>query len=256
MPQNKTKTRHEQILSLLRATQKEWKVEELAATLATAPLTIRRDLQALADHGTILRTHGGCLAAGRAALETEYHARVAHNFAQKQAIGAAAAAEIRPGSTILINDGSTTFHLAAQLGGCAPLTVYTNSIAMLTELSRHSGIAIHILGGRYNAALHYLGGALTERVLEFLEFDTVFMGADAIGPDGQCLVFDAEEARTAQVMLRHSRRKFLLADPTKTQVRGNVAYGTLVDFDMWITTPGLAPDLRQRFGAMTCLREA
>lgn len=256
MSQSKTQTRHEQILSLLRATQKEWKVEELAGTLATTPLTIRRDLTVLAEQGAVLRTHGGCLATGRAARETEYHARVAHNFELKQAIGAAAAKEITPGTTLLLNDGSTTFHLATRLGSCAPLTVYTNSIAMLAEVSRFPGIALYILGGRYNAEQHFLGGTLTERVLELLEFDTVFLGADAISPEGRCLTFDPEEARMAQVMLRRGRRKILLADHTKTTVGGNVAYGTIADFDLWITTPGLPRELLTQFGTQTTVREA
>ena len=253
---SKTGRRQESILARLRATQREWRVEELAAALTVKELTIRRDLTTLAEQGVILRTHGGCLAAARAAQESEYHERVAHNFELKRAIGRVAAAEVMPQSTVLLNDGSTTFHLAAPLGGCAPLTVYTNSIAMIAELSRFAGLELYVLGGRYNSQLHYLGGTLTERVLEFLEFDTVFLGADAVGRDGQCQVFNSEEARTAQIMLRRGRRKILLADHTKTTVTGNVAYATLADFDLWVTTRGIAPARLRHFRTLTTVREA
>ena len=43
----KTQLRQESILSRLRAAQREWRVEELAAVLKVGSLTIRRDLAAL-----------------------------------------------------------------------------------------------------------------------------------------------------------------------------------------------------------------
>ncbi len=95
--------------------QTELRVDDLARMLGVSALTIRRDLEQLAADGLVIRTHGGCIAAGRAALESEYHSKVAQNFVLKQAVGRAAAAEVRPGSVVLVNDGSTTYHVAAHL---------------------------------------------------------------------------------------------------------------------------------------------
>ena len=131
----KTEKRRREIIARLRAMQIELRVDELTKMLGVSSLTIRRDLEQLAGQSLIIRTHGGCLAAGRAALETEYHKKVAHNFGLKQAIGRAAAGEVKAGHILLINDGSTTYHIGAQLGDKAPLTVYTNSLAMITDLS-------------------------------------------------------------------------------------------------------------------------
>ena len=39
------------------------------------------------------------------------------------------------GATLLINDGSTTFHLVTYLKNMGPLTIYTNSLAMIAELA-------------------------------------------------------------------------------------------------------------------------
>ena len=202
-----------------------------------------------------MRTHGGCIQAGRAVLETAYHQRVADNFELKRAIGREAVRAISPGATVLINDGSTTFHLASHLGDRGALNVYTNSIAMIGELCRFPQIALYILGGRYYEDGHFLGGQLTERVLEGLEFDLVFLGADAINSAGQCLAHDPEVARTTQIMLRRGRRKILLADHTKIGAPGNAVYGRLADFDLWITTSGRGAEIRKRFKAMTTIKE-
>jgi DeoR/GlpR family transcriptional regulator of sugar metabolism len=250
------KRRHE-IVALLRAMQTEVKVDSLSAMLNVSSLTIRRDLEVLAREARIIRTHGGCLAAGRAALESQYHAKVAHNFALKQAIGRVAAAEVVSGSVVLINDGSTTFHMAAHLESAGPLTIYTNSLAAITDLSRCAGIALYVLGGRYNGELYSLQGSLTERVLESLQFDLCFIGADTITPDGECMVNTPEEAGLTQAMLRRGRRRILLADHTKCgQGGGHFAYGSLRDFQLWITTPGIDPERLLGYRAMVEIKEA
>ena len=252
----KTEKRRSEIIALLRAMQTELRVDDLARMLDVSPLTIRRDLDQLAGQSLIIRTHGGCLAAGRAALETEYHKKAAHNFGLKQAIGRAAAEEVRAGHILLINDGSTTYHLAAHLEGKAPLTVYTNSLAMITDLSRHPDIALYILGGRYNGTLYSLQGSLTEQVLERLQFDLCFIGADAVTPEGQCMVITPEEAGLLRVMLRRGKRRILLADHTKCGSGGYFVYGALGDFDLWITTPGLAPDTLRSYRELVEIKEA
>jgi len=236
--------------------QKELRVDELAAMLRVSALTIRRDLEQLAAGGRVIRTHGGCLAAGRAALETEYHSKVAQNFELKQAVGRAAAEEVRPGSVVLVNDGSTTFHVAAHLEERAPLTVFTNSIAMITDLGRIPGIELYILGGRYNRELYSLQGSLTEHILEGQQFDVCFIGADSVTPEGQCMVVTPEEASLTRAMLRRARRRVLLADHTKCAEGGYHAYGTLKDFNLWITTAGVPAELLQAYRTMVQIKEA
>jgi DeoR family fructose operon transcriptional repressor len=248
--------RKAEIVALLRAMQTELRVDDLAGMLEVSALTIRRDLEQLAADGLLIRTHGGCIAAGRAALENEYHSKVAQNFVLKQAVGRVAAAEVRPGDVVLVNDGSTTYHLAAMLEQKVPLTVYTNSIAMITDLGRIQGLSLYILGGRYNSGLYSLQGSLTELVLETLSFDVCFIGADAVTAEGQCMVESPEEASLTRAMLRRARRRVLLADHTKCGSGGHFAYGTLRDFGLWITTPGVAPDLAETYRTMVEIKEA
>jgi DeoR family fructose operon transcriptional repressor len=248
--------RQKEIITLLRAMQTELKVEDLARMLGVSPLTIRRDLDQLARGSLLIRTHGGCIAAGRAALETEYHKKVAQSFPLKQAVGRAAAAEVKEGDTILINDGSTTYHMAAHLEDKGRITVYTNSLAMITDLSRCRDLTLYILGGRYNSQLYSLQGGMAGQVLESLRLDLCFLGADAVTPEGQCMVTTPEEASLTREMLRRGGRRILLADHTKYAARGHFAYGSLRDFDLWITTPGIEPAALEVLGKLTTIKEA
>lgn len=252
----KPNDRQQQILSAIRAMRREWRVDELAGRLGVSPLTIRRDLDQLAAEGAVLRTHGGCIHAGRVALESDYHQRVTMNFALKQAIGEAAADEVRAGDVILISDGSTCFHLASHLGKCGPVTVYTNSLTMSAEVNRFPNVRLRILGGEVRRNQFCLGGGMLDRALDQVEFDTVFLGTDKIDTAGRCLVEDEDTARTAQIMLRRARRAILLADSTKINGRGHVVYGALRNFNLWITSRGLPADVRRKLSDKTTIKEA
>ena len=246
--------RQSEILSFLRAMQREVRVEELSSTLAVSQLTIRRDLDQLAQDSTIIRTQGGCIAVGRAALESEYHKKVGLNYELKQAIGREASREVSDGNTLLLNDGSTIFHLAAHLTERHNLTIFTNSLALITETSRLDGVKLFILGGEYSDSSYSLRGSLLEQVLENYTFDIVFLGADAVDIKGRCMVASTEEARLTKIMLRSGTRKILLADHTKAGAAGHCSYGKLADFDTWITTAGMNQANLDEFRTMTNVR--
>jgi len=247
----KTRNRQNKIIALLRAMQEEVHVDKLSEILGVSPLTIRRDLKELADEKAIIRTHGGCMLAGRSAFESEYHKKVATNFDLKQKVGSKAATLIKKNEVILIDDGSTTFHLATSLENISPLTIYTNSLVLVTELSRFKDISLNILGGEINQESYSVSGSLTEKVLEDIHFDKVFLGIDWLGEDGKCYVRSASSARLAQAMLKSSKEKILLGDHTKLKSGSGFSYGSLEDFDQWITTKGLDKNQLEGYGKMT-----
>jgi DeoR/GlpR family transcriptional regulator of sugar metabolism len=245
--------RQERILSRLRALQKELSVDELARLYGVSDLTIRRDLDQLERDGMVIRTHGGCLL--KTSVESSYHRRAALNFELKEAIGREAVREIESARTLLVNDGSTTFHMAVHLRGNRGLSVYTNSIAMMRELIRFPEIELYVLGGRFDRRNFLLGGSLTELLLESLSFDAVFLGADAIDAQGGCLVPTPAEARLTRSMLKRGKRKILLADHTKCRANSYVRFASLSDFDLWITTPGIPTDVIPHFKQLVAIKE-
>jgi DeoR/GlpR family transcriptional regulator of sugar metabolism len=255
--ENNLEERTRGILEYLRSAQREWKVEELAARLGVSAITIRRDLEAMAQQGQVLRTHGGCLYAGRMAQEAIYHRRVSENFDLKRAIGRRAAASVKDGETILVDDGSTCFHVAAQLNGIQNLTLYTNSMPVVGAVAGQPGIRIMLVGGEYDAGFQHLGGALTEVALERISVDCVFVGTDAIDAEGRCLVRNEELARTAEVMRRCGQKRVLLADPTKCHAScGRVTWARLDDFDEWICAPGLTGNQLKKYGKQVHIKVA
>ena len=244
--------REQQILAQLHALQSELSVGELAKKFTVSALTIRRDLDRLERDKAILRTHGGCIL--KTSVESAYQKKVALHFELKQAIGRAAAKEVKSGDVILINDGSTPFHLAPHLDHVGKLLVYTNSLAVISVLSRFASVRLFILGGEYNPELQFIGGCMMEQTLEGLQFDRVFLGTDAVDDKGNCLVSDPDIARLTEIMLRRGARRILLADHTKVGASAHAIYGRLSDFDIWYTTSNISPVQLRQFSQQTTVK--
>ena len=248
----KPQQRRHLILAELRALQSELSVEELAKKFNVSTLTVRRDLDYLEKNGVVLRTHGGCVLQN--ALESAYNRRIALNFQLKQAIGRAAAREVKSGDTIMITDGSTTFHLARHLGHIDRLSVFTNSMPIISELGRFVGMRLFILGGEYSPKMHIIGGSLMQQNLKTLHFDSIFAGTEAIDEQGRCLVSDPDRSCLAQAVLARGRHRILLADHTKVGAKGHAIYATLDDFDVWYTTAGISPAQLRRYRQQTSVQ--
>jgi DeoR/GlpR family transcriptional regulator of sugar metabolism len=248
--------RRSEIVSLLYAMQKELKVEDLSAILEVSPATVRRYLKYLQEQNIIIRTHGGCIVGRFSNHEDEYQKKVRLNFKLKNAIGKTSVKIICQGENILIDDSSTTFHFASQLGGRGPLSVFTNSFPIVSALSQFPDLNLYMFGGKYTSDYSSLTGEITERTIESFVFDHVIIGAAAINDDGRCFAGDQVQARLNQVMIRSGRSIILLADHTKVNAKGMVSFGTLRDFDTWITTPGIECSNLQVFRKMTDVIEA
>ena len=249
--------RRKNILSLLHVLKKEWHVKDLANEFDVSELTIRRDLKELLKSSDIIRTHGGCIASENGSFSTVFYKAFESNIELKRAIGKEAARLIKAGDTLLLGDGSTAFQFASHLENSGPITIYTNNIAAIQELKKRRDVRLYILGGEYDYQYNmlFVKGSLSDRILETLQFNLIVIGTDAINSDGHCLSKNEEVARTNQIILRRGERKILLSDHTKVGAFGNVIYGQLSDFDLWITTQGVDEAKMNSFRKLTNVLE-
>jgi DeoR family transcriptional regulator, aga operon transcriptional repressor len=191
-------------------------VHDLARAVETSLATIRRDLQRLEEQGLVLRTHGGAEIAGSLGAEVGFESREHHNLGAKRAIADQAFERIRPHSAIFLDSGTTVLQVARRLRlDPVPLTVFTNSLAIVDALVGCDPIELVLLAGRVRQANRSVVGALAEQVIEGLWFDQLYLGASAVQSDNAIATLDSDEARLNASMLRRSTEKYLLADSAK-----------------------------------------
>lgn len=226
--------RHERICERLEA-RGECSVEELAELLGVSGMTVRRDLQALAEHGKLIRTHGGAAIAPRISFEFDFLRRTRENEAAKQAIALAAAALVDDGQSVLLDSGTTTLALSHQLKGKKNLTVITTSLPIASQLQYEQEIAVLLLGGYLRAGSPDLAGAMTEANLETLHADVAFIGADGIDARGAVYNHSPEVARMLTKMAAAAGRVFVVADHDKLDQTALWRFGQLKEWAGLVT---------------------
>src|ERR1041385_6431855 len=108
--------RQERILEALRASGGV-RVADLTEQLNVSYMTIRRDLDALAERGLVEKVHGGAtVATQRTADEPGFEAKSFRERPEKEAIAAQAIRLVRPGTAIGGTAGRETGGAAAPLG--------------------------------------------------------------------------------------------------------------------------------------------
>lgn len=230
-------TRQKQICELI-ARRGECSIEELVEQLGVSGMTVRRDLQTLADQRKVIRTHGGAALAERVSFEFEFLNRLREHQAAKEAIAAVAAAQVKDGESVMLDSGTTTLELAKCLRGKQNLTIITSSLPIAAQLQYEQQIEVLLLGGRLRASSPDLAGALTEANLETLRADVAFLGADAIDRQGSVYQKSPELARMMTKMAASAGRVFVVADGSKLGKTALWRFGRLQDWAALVTDAG------------------
>jgi DeoR/GlpR family transcriptional regulator of sugar metabolism len=193
-------------------------VSDLAERFGVSEMTVRRDLRELADAGKVERVRGGAVHAGR---EPPFEETVVERFDAKHRIGAAAAALVEDGQTVMIDIGTTTLQAAYHLHGRA-ITVVTTSLAVYEELMPDHAIELVLPGGIVRRNYRSLVGVLAEDSLRQLRADVLLLGSSAV--DEQLAVWDSTmvEVPIKRAMIAAAERVVLLADAAKFGGRGSV----------------------------------
>ena len=206
--------RRREILRMLHA-QDRLTVDQLVRHFAVSAVTVRSDLAALEAAVDLVRAHGGALRVDGLDLPLDTKARRHH--AEKVRIGAAAAALIRDGETIIIDSGSTAAQVARHIRyqDLQSLTVVTSALDVGAEMTRLPHVRVVVLGGLLRHVSQSTVGPPAEEHLGRLNADHLFLGVDAIDIDAGLSTPDVLEARLNALMIRVSRHVTLVADASK-----------------------------------------
>ncbi len=203
-------------------------VEELSTTLGVTSSTIRRDLAVLTAQGKLARTYGGAMALVPHP-EASLRQRSGQAFEAKRAIGRWAAAQVRPGETVLLDAGSTTGAMANALASARDIVVATVGLNALDELADAAGVEVLSLGGRLRPLSQGFVGPLTEASLERMTFDRAFMGTDGVTADGGICEADLTQTRQKELMMRRAEHVYVLAHAAKLGQRPFHAWAVMPD---------------------------
>ena len=142
------------------------RVGDLVREFGVSDMTIRRDLEALAERGLLAKVHGGATTLDQHSTdEPGFAAKLVRQQAEKDAIAAQAARLVAPGTAIALSAGTTTCVLARLLLDVAGLTVVTNSVPVADVFykARRSDQTVVLTGG-IRTPSELSGDRLTRRI--------------------------------------------------------------------------------------------
>lgn len=220
------------------------RVTELAESFGVSSVTIRKDLDVLADQGRLIRTHGGAIGLRVRGQDLAHDVRDRLQQAEKAAIGRLAATRVNDGESIIIDASTTSIYLARELMLRTPgqsLTIVTNSIRLAGEMATRADISVLLMGGRVRGRSLSLVGQLGDGVLRRVNVQKAFLGAAGFTFEAGLTETTEEEAQIKRAMVAAAREVYALVDNSKW---GRVASATFCRPDelTGVITDAGAPD--------------
>jgi DeoR/GlpR family transcriptional regulator of sugar metabolism len=204
--------RRDHLLHLL-ATEGKIVAKDVAAQLGLSEDSVRRDLRELAAAGLCQRVYGGALPASPAVADYAARGRLAPE--SKQKVATAAARQIRPDSTVILDGGTTALAVARALPPALACTVITHSPTIATALVEHPTAEVFLLGGRLFKHSAVTCGAVAMEAAQAISADICFLGVTGVHPEAGLTTGDAEEAAMKRALAARAADTYILASAEK-----------------------------------------
>ena len=232
--------RHNEIIKILN-NLKTVTVQVLTERLQVSEVTIRKDLSFLESQGKLLRTHGGAVLSEDRERIYSLREKSLENIDTKELIAKKARQFIRENDTIYIDSGSTCLLLAKEIKDMN-LTVVTNSLDVMVDLSKYQQISLISVGGNLRYSAGSFIGPIAEMSMKNFQIETCFLGASGISKEGVFSSQNLIESQLKIAVIKASGRKIILADRSKYGVQTFSIFAKPGDIDILITDKDF-PDL-------------
>ena len=220
-------------------------VAALSRELGVSEVTTRKDLQELEEGSFLKRVYGGAVAARRSKYNLSLGDKVGQLAANKLCIAEAALELIHDGDTIILDAGSTTLALARLLPGRKrQLTVITNALPILAELSALEGLELIALGGIVRRHSLAMVGPQTVAALRVLHADMAFLGATGATLAQGLSTPNLIEAEAKAAMIASAAECTALLDHSKFAQASLAPFVSWNDLDHLVSDAPLPPPFR------------
>ena len=190
-------------------------VGELSQEFQVSEETIRRDLEKLDKDGLAIKSYGGAVLNENTSLDMPFNVRKKNNPAGKQKIAKLVEGLIEDGDHIILDPSTTAVFIAKALKSKERLTVITNSIEVILELSDTSDWNIISSGGSLREGYLALVGPRAVEGLGAFNVEKAIISCK--GLDMKKGITDGNElfSQAKQTMLKSAKQCILAADHTK-----------------------------------------
>lgn len=205
--------REELYIKLL--SEREHTVEELANKLFVSEPTVRRDIIVLEKKDIITRKRGRVnLKINSADKRIPLFIRDMENNMSKKEIALKAISHIKDGDVIMLDASTTAYCILPHLLNFREIFVITNGAKTALELAA-MGIRTICTGGELTQESFSYVGTDAENILKNYNADVSFFSCRGLTEDGLATDNSILENSMRKIMIKNSKKSFLLCDKSK-----------------------------------------
>jgi DeoR/GlpR family transcriptional regulator of sugar metabolism len=195
--------------------------------------TIRRDLQELADDGSLIKVHGGALS--RSFNNHFLPEHEIYSFDKKRSIANKAMDLIHDGMFVLTSGGTTIIELARALAPNLRATFISGSIPAVMEYMKHPNIDVIVIGDKVSKNSKItIGGDAIEKIKQ-IRADLCILGINAIDAAHGVTDNDWDVVQLKKAMIESSKKVICLTITEKINTSQPIQVCTLDKIDILIT---------------------
>lgn len=220
-------------------------VAPLAQQFDVSEETIRRDLANLEQLGLAVKCYGGAtLADNRDA--PPFKVRKKLNVDEKKTVAALIADMVDDGDFLMLDDSSTSYFVLRALHGKKGLTIVTNSIEIILELSGlHENWKVISTGGNLDQDVFAFFGRQAEETIRAFHVDKAIISCTGLDMHGRFTEAGIENANIKKAMMDSSREVILAMDSHKFDKTAFLSVGNLHQVSTIVTNADPGPAWRE-----------
>jgi DeoR/GlpR family transcriptional regulator of sugar metabolism len=212
---------------------------QLAEAVKVSSETMRKDLDALALEGLIIKVHGG-VALSVTASEIPFDLRVAMNAEGKKRIAQAALCLVQKNDSILLESCTTNLELAKALTLESELTetlvVITNSFSIATVFEGGRRCQkLFFLGGWVHPAQYSVLGYQTAKMLDDFRVNKAFISGAALSEDLILTGYYDDDVVFQKRAIASAKESVLMIDSSKFGQAAILSVARLSELDYLVT---------------------
>ena len=214
-------------------------------------MTLRRDLFQLEEEGKIIRVRGGAMSV-REVQKTSgepYTKKTTMNTDEKIVIAQKAAELIDEGSSLFLDGGTTALYLAKEMPDIY-CNVFTNGLAVATELAKKKNVMVHLLGGQLIKENLATASAFSSLYFTDTNFEIAIISAAAFTLENGFSCSTQVESELLRVVCKKAKFLYMMLDSSKIGKIKPYTFAHAEDINVLITDQDFPDSLKDQFKDM------
>jgi len=224
-------------------------VNELADLMKVSHMTIRRDMEYLADQSIIKIIHGGAVynpvdIKNGAAEKYDLTSAISRYTDEKIRIGKKCASLFDSEEVIILDTGSTVEYVARFIPDNFPLTVICYTLNTLMTIHRKNRCKMIFAGGYFHKDTLMFESPEGIHLIKRNRASVAVISASGIDASLGITCASPYETEAKKATIKSSRKKILAVDSSKFGKIGAAYFAEMDDFDIIVTDSGISDEYK------------